>query len=153
MLTTKQMGVCIRGVLYAGLLMLLMVETSSVVHAQDASGESTDESLSKELMDEVAGQIEKFCKAHKVTTLQVVDFQGTVGARATAEVKQDWLDSLKECGISVRATDSTHISGRIQSQQAGDTEIILLMCTLSDSRGADIRTFRVRKVVSITPLS
>lgn len=153
MLATTQTVRHIRSAFSLVLLSLTILQTTPQSYAQEGSGESSDEMLSKSMMGEVAGQVEKFCKAHRVTTLQLVEFRGTVGTRATADVRQDWLDSLRERGISLRDLDSTRISGSIQTQQEGDAEIILLMCTLSDSRGADIRTFRVRKVISSKPLS
>ncbi len=153
MVTLKQVGDDIRGIFATTLVALAMAGMASPVEAQETPDESSDQALSNKLIDDVAGQIEKFCKARKVNTLQVIDFRGTVGSRATADVKRDWLDSLKERGIAMRDVDSTRISGRIVTQQSGDVEIILLKCTLSDSRGAEIRTFRVRRVVTSEPLS
>ncbi len=153
MATRSQVGNPFRDIFAVSVVALLIAGMASSTQAQETPGESPDQALSKMLIDDVAGQIEKFCKARKVRTLQVGDFRGTVGARANADVKRDWLDSLKERGIAMRDIDSTLISGRIVTQQSGDVEIILLKCTLSDSRGAEIRTFRVRKVVTSEPLS
>ncbi len=142
----------LRHVLAATLAAAAICGSVPLVHGQDPAEVSSDQAVSKTLIDEATAQIETFCKARNMLTLQVVDFRGTVGARESTEVKREWLDSLKERGISMRDVDSTRISGCIETQASGDTSIIVLKCTLSDSRGGEIRTFRVRRVIAAKTL-
>ena len=102
---------------------------------------------SKKLIDDIAKQMEKFCKAKSVSTVQVVGFKGSIGTQSEADVKRQWLDTLKEHGIGMREVDSTRLSGCLMTQVSGDDSLVLLTCTLTDNRGAEICTFRVRKVI------
>lgn len=126
---------------------ITLTGTASAVRAEDDPKTADDQAISKKLIDDIAKQMEKFCKAKSVSTVQVVGFKGSIGTQSEADVKRQWLDTLKEHGIGMREVDSTRLSGCLMTQVSGDDSLVLLTCTLTDNRGAEICTFRVRKVI------
>lgn len=132
---------------------LLLSGMSNVTRADDGPKSSSKQSVSEKLIEDVAKQIKKFCKAKNVSTVQVVGFKGSIGTRPESEIKQEWLDTLKKHGIGMRKIDSTRLSGAVITQELGEDSLVLLTCTLTDNRGTEICTFRVRKLVPTDSLS
>jgi len=135
-----------RTVLIAGLLSLATTQLLNHASADDDET-SSDKAVCRKMLNEMADEIQKYCEARNLNTLQYLQFLGTHGDMSNDALEDELIDSLTTRGIKIQPVDSTRLKGRIMSQASGDRSVLLVQCTLTDPSGAELRTFRLRQVV------
>ncbi|MGE0374183.1 MAG: hypothetical protein AB7I48_24275 [Planctomycetaceae bacterium] len=148
MATTKDGRRSHRGAVLFTFTALALTQWLQVASAQDENEQSPDQAICLKMIEEMAEQVQQYCEARNLKTLQCLKFVGTHGTVSNETLEQQLIEHLKKRGIEVQKSDSTRLRGRIASQRTGTTSILLVQCTLSDISGAELQTFRLRQVVS-----
>ncbi len=130
--------------LIAGLSFLAVAVPCENALTQDDDA-ATDETVCRKMIENMADRISRYCTAQNLNSLQYLKLRGALGTVSNKTLERQLLDSLKERGITLLDVDSTRLKGHIASQRQGATSVLLLQCTLSDSNGTDLQTFRVRE--------
>ncbi|MBX3437253.1 MAG: hypothetical protein KF861_07180 [Planctomycetaceae bacterium] len=137
-----------RGVWIIAALALAAVQLlQNAAPAQDGDILS-DEAICVKMIEQMADQIQTYCIAHNLKTLQYLKFVGNHGTVSNETLEQRLIDSLKKRGIDLLQLDSTRLRGRLVSQKSGAQSVLLVQCTLTDISGAELQTFRLRQVVN-----
>lgn len=133
--------------LIAGLLALTTTQLLKNASADDEQS-SSSRAVCLKMINEMADEIQKYCKGRNVRTLQYLQFLGAHGDMSNDALEDELIASLRKRGIQIQDLDNTRLKGRITSQSSGSKSVLLVQCTLVDANGAELQTFRLREVVS-----
>lgn len=148
-MATNHIDTCrLRRLISTGLIALAATQPFQFASAEDEAVESSDEAVCSKMIDEMANEIHKYCKARNLNTLQYLQFLGAHGTVSNEALEKQLFESLTKRGIEIQKLDSTRLRGKIASQASGESSILLVQCTLTDANGSELRTFRLRQVIA-----
>ena len=107
----------------------------------------TDEGLSQIVTDEVSDRLATYLNANSIQTVNTVVVEGKFHSLTNETLSRQLTNSLKGHEIVVDNASTTRLSGQILLSESEDVICILMLCTLSDIKGGEICTVRIRKVL------